>query len=47
MDAEVVIFTCCMARFRPGEAVVVGGWLLGLLSGCSGFGGPLACIGVL
>ena len=47
VNAEAVVFTCCMARFKPGEALVVGGCLLGLFSGCSGFGGPLDCIGVL
>ena len=30
----------------PEEAFVVGGCLLGLLSVCSGFGGPLDCVGV-
>ena len=43
----VVIFTCCMVCFMPGEAIVVGGYLLGLLSGRAGFGGPLDCNGVL
>ena len=47
VDAEVVVFTYCMVRFMPGEALAVGGCLLELLSGCSGFGGPLYCIGVL
>ena len=46
VDDGVVVLTCCMARFMPVEAFVVGGFLLGLLSGCSGFGGPLDCIGV-
>ena len=43
---EFIVFTCCMVRFMPGEAFVVGGCLLGLLSGCSRFGGSLNCIGV-
>ena len=43
----VVVFTCCMVRFMPGEAIVVGGCLLGLFSGRAGFGGPLDCNGVL
>ena len=47
VDEGVVVFTCCMVHFMPGEAFVVGGYLLGLLSGCAGFGGSLDCNGVL
>ena len=43
---RVVVFTCCIVRFMPGEAIVVGVCLLGLLS-CAGFGGPLGWVGVL
>jgi len=46
VDVEVVTFTCCMVRFMPGKVFVGGECLLRLLSGCSGFGGPLDCIGV-
>ena len=47
VDAEIVVFTCRMARFKPGKAFVVGGCLLGFFSGCSEFGGTLDCIGAL
>ena len=46
VDVMVVVFTCCIVRFMPGEAFVVGECLLGLLLGCIGFGGPMYCIGV-
>ncbi len=46
VDVKVVVLTCCIVRLMPGKAFVVGGCILGLLSECSGFGGPLDCIGV-
>ena len=46
VDVVFVVLTCCIVRFMPGEAFAVGGCLLGLLSGCGGFGGPLDCLGV-
>ena len=47
VDEGVVVFTSYMVRFMPGEAFVDGRYLLGLLSGCAGFGEPLDCNGVL
>ena len=47
VDEGVVVFICCMVRFMPREAFIVRERLLGLLSGCSWFGGQLDCIGVL
>ena len=47
VNAEVAVLTCCMARFKPGDVFVAGGCLLGLFLGCSGFGGPMDCIGVM
>ena len=46
VDVVFAVLPCCIVCFMPGEAFVVGGCLLGLLSGCSGFGVPLDCIGV-
>ena len=46
VDVVFVVLTCCVVRLMPEETFVVGGCLLGLLSGCSGFGGPLDCVGV-
>ena len=46
-DEGVVICTCYMFRFMPGETLVVGGCLLRLLSGYAGIDGPLYCKGVL
>ena len=46
VDVVFVVLTCCIVRFMPGEAFVVGGCVLGLLSGCSGLDGPLDCNGV-
>ena len=46
VDVMFVFLACCVVPLIPEEAFDVGGCLLGLLSGCSGFGGPLDCIGV-
>ncbi len=42
----VVVLACCIVRIMPEGAFVVGGCFWGFSSGCSGFGGPLDCLGV-
>ena len=42
----VVVFTCCIVRFMPGQAFVVGRSFLGLLPSCEEFDGPLNCLSV-
>ena len=44
MYVLVVVFTCCIVRFLPGQEFVVGGSFRGLLPSCEGFDGPLYCL---
>ena len=46
MDEGVAVLACCIVRFMPRGAFVVGGCFLRFLSGCSGFGMPLDCLSV-
>ena len=43
----VVVFTCCIVHFMPGQAFVVGRSFGGLLPSCEGFDGLLNCLSVL
>ena len=42
----VVVFTCYIVRFMPGQALVVGRSFLGLLPSCEEFDRPLNCLSV-
>ena len=42
----VIVFTCCIVCFMPGQAFVVGRYFLGSLPSCEEFDGPLNCLSV-
>ena len=46
MDEGVAVLACCIVRFMPRGAFVVGWCFFGFLSKCSGFGMPLDCLSV-